>query len=118
MNIQVQWPLMRDDDGDLNFYTSIEELLADTEVVDVRSGVYEVFDVAGRRFLLVATQKGGIFASDVLSLEPDHSTDVDPKEVRNRIERFLGRLGYNHDELAEIAIDKLVGYCRRGARRY
>ena len=48
---------MRDDDGDLNFYTSIEELLADTEVVDVRSGVYEVFDVAGRRFLLVATQK-------------------------------------------------------------
>ena len=116
MNIRVQWPLMRDDDGDLEFYTSIQDLLADTEVEDVRNGVYDIFDIAGRRFFLVVTPGNGPFAKAQLALEPDNSAISDPKNVRHRIERFLKRLGYTQDELTEIAIEKLIVFCRQGFR--
>ena len=117
MNIQVQLPLMRDDDGDLEFYTSIQDLLADTEVDDVRNGVYDIFDIAGRSFLIVVTPGKGILANDQLALEANNSAISDPTEVCHRIERFLERLGYTQDELTEIAIEKRIGFCRQGSRR-
>ena len=47
-------PIITDENGDIDFYPSVEEAERDMEQIDVLDGVYEVFDSVGTRLSVTA----------------------------------------------------------------
>jgi hypothetical protein len=93
-------PIVTDDTGDIAVYLTVADACADIEAVDVRDGVYEVFDSRGRRLRIDAE-------SEVVSIRVDPGAASDPDELERRLRRFIARVGADRVGLPNFATASL-----------
>jgi hypothetical protein len=79
-------PIITDENGDIGFFASVAEAELDLEAVDVRDGIYDVFDSAGHR--LAVTAEG-----ESVRICSDQEASADPAELMNRLRRYAARVG-------------------------
>ncbi|MEJ7592203.1 MAG: hypothetical protein WKF77_11690 [Planctomycetaceae bacterium] len=110
MPSQICFPVVRIDSGDIELFGSIDDLVANTEAIDVRHGVYEVFDAAGRRCRLIAPDVGffDLKAPGPVQLEPDVMGVPEEESLRNRLLSFLMQLNISTADLTAKATNELV----------
>jgi hypothetical protein len=79
-------PIVTDDSGDIMMFPTVEAAEQYVEAIDVRDGVYALFDSTGTR--LTATTDGN---SVRISLDPGGTTI--PEELAARLRRFVLQVG-------------------------
>ncbi|MPZ96282.1 MAG: hypothetical protein GEU96_15560 [Propionibacteriales bacterium] len=87
-------PIVTDEDGDINIYPSADEAQRDMEAIDVRDGVYMVFDSKGNR--LAVTTEG-----EAVRIEIDPTSSTDPDDLARRLRQFILRVGPERVGLAD-----------------
>lgn len=86
MNKQISPPIITDDNGDMEVYATVEAVCLNLEAVDVRDGVYEVFDSTGRPLRLTAS-------GETISVELEREAEPNQPELEMRLRRFIERAG-------------------------
>lgn len=94
-------PIVSDENGDINLYPSVEDAEQYMEAIDVRDGVYEVFDSIGNR--LAVSAEGETVR---IGLDPQQSPD--PEELASRLRGRAIRIGADRVGLADPATAPLA----------
>jgi hypothetical protein len=97
-------PIVTDDNGDIEFHSSVEAAERDMEAIDVLDGVYDVFDSMGRR-LSVGASEGLV----QIWLDPDAMPE--PEELEGRLREYIARVGPGRVGIADMetaSLDNLI----------
>lgn len=79
-------PIVTDDHGDIALHGSVEAACQEMEAIDVRDGVYDVFDSRGHRLSLGVS--GGL-----VQIWLDPQAEREPDELARRLRHFMTRVG-------------------------
>ncbi len=94
MQTIITYPLIRDENGDIELFLSAESLLANVEVADVDNCEYQVFDASGQCLCLVSeASTRRILGIHLPSRRPvlrlSKTRTIDPEDARTRFIRWL-----------------------------
>ncbi len=102
-------PIVTDDHGDIALHASVEAACQEIEAIDVRDGVYDVFDSRGRRLSLGVSE-------GLVQIWIDPQADPEPEELARRLRHFMTRVGADrigvHDVEAASLDDALLALTR------
>ena len=99
-------PIIIHDNGDVEFYSSVQDAELDIEAVDVRNGVYRFFDSEGRE--LVAA----VSARDTVAISCSADGACCPEELRDILVLFFSQVS-DCKSLVSATLSDLIRY---GAR--
>ena len=102
-------PIVTCDNGDVMLYPSIGEAELGVDAVDVRDGVYEVFDSVGHRLSIDAEGE-----KVWIGLNRELGSDED--ELANRLRQFVRRVGAERIDMSSpenADLGELIGTLRR-----
>ena len=91
-------PIIVAEGWDVQFYPTVDAAANDLEAIDVREGVYDVYDSLGTRLAGVVDERLGT-VNIVLPLTPT----VAPQELAERLSGFVVRVGPERVGLPEPA---------------
>ena len=126
MSATMRPPLVLDEHGDIQVFESVDELICEVELIDVRNQEYDVFDSEGRKLELTVAEHG---VSKRLAYPSERHKIVlrcaDPRpthqdELKKRLLNFLHRVGeavteYENRPLENV-LDRVRQVLRRGTR--
>lgn len=90
--------------GDVEIYTSKEDLLYEREVYDCIDQRIHVYDSSGRKLTLVASWGKSFFGNDTFSLEPSSDTDDYTPLVRSLLRQLSVRYGGRPDDVDKLSL--------------
>ena len=96
-------PIILDCQGDLKAFSTPEEALNHTEVIDVESGEYLAFDSEGRP-LTLGTGPGGRYGNRRVTFTSVEEPPRHQQELRARLLNFMHRAGIAVDPQAELGV--------------
>lgn len=122
---QPELPLLIWESGDLYVYDSIAEAESGLEAIDVKHGIFEGFDAAGRLLKLgVSIQQERVFGPFSIDRE-SVTVSLTEEMAGHRAElhqillEFLTSIGLDPDALRGMSHEELVSEARRAqSRRY
>jgi hypothetical protein len=117
MHDVLDLPIITDDSGDIGVYRTVADACINMEAIDVRDGVYDVFDRSGRRLLVTAS-------SEAVSIQLDPRAEPEPEELERRLRHFITRVGADRVGIPDLQaaalsdlVDALDIFFHRGRRR-
>lgn len=116
--ILMKLPIILDCHGDLKAFSTAEEALNHTEVIDVESGEYNAFDSEGR-VLTLGTCPGGRYGNKRVTFTSVEDPPRHEQELRTRLLDFMQRVGISTDPSAglEALVSSLVAWSRSASGR-